>query len=173
MSDPIAIYGAVTGTVAMVTTTAQAVWTVMLKDRPRIRVSASPVTIHQDAIRDAIGPLKSGQRLIQIEIVNVGRSLVTVQSAGILVKQDGHLRQWVFTGFFNELPRELSPGQSVSIMTDAQDMHEDITTTTKLQAPFCKDPTGKTYKGHFHRFFDDWLSSERFENARKLEAVEK
>jgi hypothetical protein len=105
MSDPIAVYGAITGTAGA----AAAIWTVWngVRDRARIRMSVGVASVS-----DYPG-IESGRWLCTIAVMNHGRRPVTISGNAGLAYSNG---QWSpFGGVFSTgLPRRLDEGSSVT-----------------------------------------------------------
>lgn len=103
MPDPVAVYGAFTGTVGAAGT----LWSIYTwrRDRAALKFDLNQiVTEHPNAPKDEI--------LWSIDIINVGRRAVTVSSAPGLDMGDG--RKLVFSGTFGDVPKRLQEGSKVT-----------------------------------------------------------
>jgi len=156
-----ALYGAVVATLAGLGTVAQAAWT-MTREKPRLKVTGTRGVI---ATNNPFSPLRHGQKIITVEAANTGNRMITVTSGGIRYKNGA---MTVFLSSGRDLPKELSPGQALSLWTDARELHQDFELNKREpHEPFFRDAAGRDYNGRFHDFFWHWLKEERFEDAKE------
>ena len=157
MADPVAVYAAAVGTLAGLGTALQAMWTVWVRDRRRLKVTGSRGVIAQHPALDAVGPYRHGQKLIMVEAVNTGTRPITIEEAGITLKNKVKL---AFIGTGRDVPRELHSGQAFSTSAEANyvanALHESLP-----DHPYCRDAEGRHYRGRFDKHFSHWLTVER------------
>jgi hypothetical protein len=167
MPDPIAVYAAAVGTLAGLGTASQAIWTVWVRDRPRLKVTGSRGVIAQDPVLDAVGPFRHGQKIIMVEAVNTGTRPITIQEAGIVLKNDQRL---VFIGTGRDVPKEVGSGQFFSTYADPTSL-TDAFRESPPAYPYCRDAQGKRFRGHFDAHFRHWLEVERIQEDDELSAL--
>jgi len=92
-----------------------------------------------------------------VQAVNVGRRLITIQEAGIILRNREKL---VFTGSGTDVPKELAAGQSFSTFARADEFVDSFHEASPAY-PYCRDAEDRMYKGRFHRFFWHWYHKER------------
>jgi hypothetical protein len=163
MPDPIAVYAAAIGTLAGLGTASQAVWTVWVRDRPRLKVTGSRGVIAQDPALDALGPFRHRQKIIMIEAVNTGTRPITIQEAGIVLRNGQKL---VFIGTGTDVPKELGSGQFFSTWADPTTLGNAFQESPPAY-PYCRDAQGKHFRGQFDAHFRHWLEVERPEDDEK------
>ncbi len=73
MTDPIAVYGAITGTLGSLGAT-WGIWHTVVRDRPRLRVKVSTGST------DSYPGIEAGEWLWLVDIMNYGRRPVTISS---------------------------------------------------------------------------------------------
>lgn len=157
MADPIAIYAAPVGTLAGLGTASHAIWTVWFRNRPRLKVTGSRGVILQQPVLDEVGPFRHGQKMIMVEAVNTGTRPITIEEAGIVLKNKHKL---VFIGTGRDVPKELGPGQAFSTYADAKNVGKDLHESPPAY-PYCRDAEDKRHRGRFDRNFKHWLTVER------------
>lgn len=151
MADPLAIYGAVIGTVGAAGA-AFAIYNSAVRDRANIKVRPSfgfP----------KFGPLPGGptKEFVLLTASNRGRRPVTFTSGGLLYPDGSTL--W-FPGQMETLPKELREGQSHSVWGYPDDMIENI--MKKGAAPthaFYWDATGRMHRSRLPKVFRRWIRS--------------
>ena len=105
MADPIAVYGAITGT-AGAAAAAWTVWNGFFRDRARIETNVSNV------VTSNYPGVRPGELLCAIDVMNHGRRPVTISSYAGLTFPKG--RWAAFAGSASDLPRRLDEGSKVT-----------------------------------------------------------
>ncbi len=153
--DALALYGAVIGTVAAVGTLLQAIWNIH-RERPRLKVQGSRAVIVSGA-SPALNMPGQRETVIMVEAVNTGSRPITIQEAGLILKNKSKL---AFFGSGRELPKELATGQQFSIWTPTEQLAHSFDDSVPAYA-YCRDAEGKMHKGRLHEYFWIWYRNER------------
>jgi hypothetical protein len=159
--EPIAIYGAVTGTVGAV----GVIWRIFewwLNNRLDVQVVGSAGQVFVSDSQPFVG---RGGRFrdseVVVYVINRSRRDVIVDAAGFLVKRPKKGQPYrLDINPRGLLPTKLSRGEKTQVLAGAENLQAAVEAGMRL-VPFCRDAEGQIHRGKNDEYFEGWVKQIR------------